>query len=207
MQTMEGSISNSKDTITVHEYNKTKVRIASFVHSFCGTVAIVAEVVKLTASANHKGQTLLTMGEGYYCGVVFMASAFAGGFTLLGDVLSAHRLKAFFILNMISSILGAWLVAVSGCIIYATLAYGHQPMAAMHFSLLFCGLVELFLGAFISSVGCRKCCACLKVQTGQEDGEAVIYFTEKKEFTSEHVDISGKMEDMVAKAKGYNNFP
>ena len=213
-------------------YKKTSVKIMSFVHLFIGVIAVIAEITKISASSKHEGQTILSMGEGFYCGCIFLVAGFVGLLSVAAT--SPSSIKAFMILSIISSVFGGWLLLVSGCIIHGPISYGHEPAILIHGVLILCGLTELILGIVSSCFGCRASCSCCQTDSENIGGKAVLFRTpmdnievkktgsvggnvrELNDFdkqanstkaTINNVDISTNVGQMVAKTQGYARFP
>jgi hypothetical protein len=180
---MEKKHASDEETFLDQRHKKRPLKIISFVHLAVGIIAIIAEITKMSASSNHKGQTILSMGEGFYCGVIFLITGLVG--FLIISATSSRKVKAFLILSILCSIFGGWLLAVSGCIILGPITYGHTPAILIHAVLIVCGLIELILGIVSSSYSSKTCCSCCKSDAQDVGGKSVLYLADAKDVDAE----------------------
>ena len=226
---MEEKYENKKDNILKQRFRKRSVKIISFLHLGLGLMSVIAEITKISASSNHKGQTILSMGEGFYCGIIFMLTGLAGFLFLSTE--SVCKVTVMMVLNIMSAVFGGWLLLVSGCIIHGPVTYGHTLAILIHGVLIFCGVMELLLGIVCSSLTCRAACPCCQDQS--EPGTPVLFtttmqgvevkrtgavelnvneITEFKQQVTEKPkievgDIQNNVGQIVAKTQGYSRFP
>ena len=207
-------------------YKKRPLKIISCVHLAIGIIAIIAEITRMSASSNHEGETILSLGEGFYCGVIFLLTGLVGFLTI--SATSSCKVKAFLVLSIFCSICGGWLLAVSGCIILGPITYGHALAILIHAVLIVCGLTELVLGIVSSSYSCKTCCACCKSDAEDVGGKSVLYLADAKDVDAAKPGVDGltvkdtnsfqtgisdqknskiDVEQMVSKIKGYARFP
>ena len=226
---MEEKCGIKKENVQKQRFRKRPVKIISFLHLGLGLMSVIAEITKISASSNHKGQTILSMGEGFYCGFIFILTGLVGFLFLTAE--SLCKVTVLMVLNIVSAVFGGWLLLVSGCIIHGPVTYGHTPAILIHGVLIFCGVMELLLGIVCSSLTCRAGCPCC--HDDSEAGNSVLFTTTMqdvevkktgsvglnvKEITDfkqqvtdkakiEVGDIQNNVGQMVAKTQGYARFP
>ena len=132
--------------------------MVAVVHLMSGLTALLVETLKVSQNWR-EGQTMASLGEGFYCGAVFLATA------SLALVQHRHSLaqleKPFFILNIINAVLAGWLVLTSGSILIGTLMHStHIPAILLHLILFLVGSIDLVVSLLFSSSSCSKHCRC-----------------------------------------------
>ena len=148
--------------------------VVAVVHLMSGLAALLVETLKVSQNWR-EGQTMASLGEGFYCGAVFLATA---SLALVQHRYSLARLeKPFFILSIINAVLAGWLVLTSGSILIGTLIHStHLAAILLHLILFLVGSIDLGVSLLFSSSSCSKhcrCCylCCCRVCSTQQDTE------------------------------------
>merc|ERR1712043_79276 len=146
----------------------------SLAHIVAGLTALLVETQKATMTWK-EGQTMVSLGEGFYCGAVFLATASLG---LVQHRYSLAQLdKPFYILSIINAVLAGWLVLTSGSVLIGTVLHStHLPAILLHLIMFLVGTMDLVVTVLFSSSSCNKhcrCChlCCCKGCSAQEDTE------------------------------------
>ena len=173
---MEKTEEAVEEIILKERYKTRSIKIISFLHVVIGVLAFIAEIIKITATFR-EDQTLLAMGEGFYCGFIFIITGLVGLLTIITT--TSCKVTAFLVLSILSSVFGGWLLAISGCIITGPIIQGHGPAIMIHGVLIMCGLSELILGIVSSSFSCQACCSCCKCKSDvtEVSDNPVVYLT------------------------------
>merc|ERR1711997_429693 len=133
-------------------------QVVSVVHIMSGLTALLVETLKVSMSWK-EGQTMLSLGEGFYCGAVFLATA---SLAVVQQRYSLAKLdKPFYILSIINAVLAGWLVLTSGCVLIGTVLHStHLPGILLHLILFIVGNIDLVVTVLFSSSSCYKHCRC-----------------------------------------------
>merc|ERR1711997_820052 len=131
-------------------------QVVSVVHIMSGLTALLVETLKVSMSWK-EGQTMVSLGEGFYCGAVFLATA---TLALVQQRYSLAQLeRPFYILSIINAVLAGWLVLTSGCVLVGTVLHPHLPAILLHLILFIVGNIDLVVTVLFSS-SCYKHCRC-----------------------------------------------
>ena len=133
-------------------------QVVAVVHLMSGLAALLVETLKISQNWR-EGQTMASLGEGFYCGAVFLATA---SLALVQHRYSLARLeKPFFILNIINAVLAGWLLLTSGSILIGALMHStHLAAILLHLILFLVGTIDLVVSLLSSSSSCSKHCRC-----------------------------------------------
>merc|ERR1712241_138815 len=133
-------------------------QVVSMVHIMAGLVALLVETLKVTMSWK-EGQTMVSLGEGFYCGAVFLIT---GSLALIQHRYSLAGLdKPFYILSITNAVLAGWLVLTSGCVLIGTVMHStHLPGILLHLIMFLVGNMDLVVTLVFSSYSCNNHCRC-----------------------------------------------
>ena len=161
--------------------------------------------------------TSLSLGEGFYCGPVFLATA---SLALVQHRYSPAQLdKPFYILSIINAVLAGWLVLTSGCVLIGTVVHStHLPGILLHLIVFIVGNIELVITLIFSSSSCSTHCRCcylccckgcsaekdteLAKATFVDDDKAEIVLGKQQETTIDQV----KQQNLYETQGGYARF-
>ena len=148
--------------------------VVAVVHIMAGLAALLVETLKVTQTWK-EGQTMVSLGEGFYCGAVFLSTA---SLALVQHNYSLTRLdKPFFILSILNAVLAGWLVLTSGSVLIGSVIHStHLPGILLHLVLFLVGNIDMVVTLIFSSSSCSKhcrCCylCCCKDCSAQQDTE------------------------------------
>ena len=161
--------------------------------------------------------TSLSLGEGFYCGPVFLATA---SLALVQHRYSLAKLdKPFYILSIINAVLAGWLALTSGCVLVGTVMHStHLPGILLHLIIFIVGNIDLVVTLIFSSSSCSKHCRCcylccckgcsaekdteLAKATFVDDDKTEIVLGKQQETTVEQV----KQQNLDETQGGYARF-
>merc|ERR1712241_1123977 len=162
-------------------------QVVSMVHIMAGLVALLVETLKVTMSWK-EGQTMVSLGEGFYCGGVFLVT---GSVAMFQQRYSLAGLdKPFYVLNILNAVLAGWLVLTSGCILVGTVMhFTHLPGILLHLIMFLVGNIDLVVTLVFSSYSCSKhsrccylcCCKGCSPETDTELAKATFVNEDKTE--------------------------
>ena len=155
-------------------YKRKPIKIMSVLHLLCGSVAFLVEILKTVSSLNNKeSEPVITVGEGFYCGIIFLVTGLIGLSSLKRT--NSCKISGFLVVSIFSSIFGGFLFIMSVCILPMPMIRGHSPSIVMHSVLIICGFSELVLGIVSSAYGCHACCVCCGGGSSEPGGNSVVY--------------------------------
>merc|ERR1712051_285716 len=141
-------------TMTVNR--RLSYSLVSLVHIVSGLVAILVETLKFTLTWR-RDQTMVALGEGFYCGAVFLATGAVAA--SLHNNTTERRDKMFYISSIINAVFGGWLVLTSGSVLIGTLVhFSHLPAILLSLIMFLSGSSDLVMTIISCSSSCYKHC-------------------------------------------------
>ena len=178
-------------------------QVVAMVHIIAGLAALLVETLKVSMTWK-EGQTMASLGEGFYCGAVFLTTA---SLALVQHKYSLTKLeKPFYILSILNAVLAGWLVLTSGSILIGTVIHStHLPGILLHLILFLTGSIDLVVTIIFCSYSCSqhcRCCylCCCRSCSAQQDTElAKATFAE-----DDHAEIVLGKQETVNQVKQQN---
>ena len=145
-------------SLTMTADRRLSYSLVSVVHIVSGLVALLVETLK-TALTWREDETLVSFGEGFYCGPVFLA---AGVLAAAQQKYTRESLdKVFYTFSIITAVFGGWLVITSGSVLIGSLVHlTHLPAILLHLILFLAASTDMTVTIISSSFSCYKHCRC-----------------------------------------------
>merc|ERR1711874_510769 len=143
-------------SLTMTADRRLSYSLVSVVHIVSGLVALLVETLK-TALTWREDETLVSFGEGFYCGSVFLA---AGVLAAAQQKYTRENLdKVFYTFSIITAVFGGWLVITSGSVLIGSLVHlTHLPAILLHLILFLAASTDMTVTIISSSFCCYLCC-------------------------------------------------
>ena len=143
------------------KYKQKSIKIMSCLHITGGLLSILMASYKMILKSQYQQyeEPFSTMGEGFYCGLIFLVTGVIGLASLKKT--NNCKISAFLVLSIISSIFG-FIMTITSTILMFSRAHWKEyyPAIVSHYILIFCGVVEFILGILSSSYSCAAFCGC-----------------------------------------------
>ena len=187
--------------------------LVSVTHIVSGLVALLVETLKLTMTWG-QSQTMVALGEGFYCGAVFLA---AGAVAALQHKYTKQERdtmdKVYYTFSIINAVFAGWLVLTSGSVFVGSLVhFKHLPAILLHLIMFLTATTDLVFTIISCSYSCHRHCFCCYLccctSSSQRSDLAKATFSEEDKTEI----VLGKQETVLTvqqnldQARGYSRF-
>jgi len=142
------------------KYKKRSVKVLSILHIVLGIISCNVGIFELIMQffANLGRLSIITVGEGIFCGIPFLITGILGLISLTKT--SYGKITAFLVFSILSSLFGAILLILSSIfMVIVSDYYRPNPGPFVCQSLLvFIGLLEVIIAIVSSGFSCHGCC-------------------------------------------------